>query len=66
MPANYSPAKLSEAPHKIILMTYPRIFGYAFNPLSVYFVYNQDETLIGMRRSAEHFWGVIPMLQSRK
>lgn len=39
-------ADLPEAPERIILMTYPRIFGYAFNPLSVYYVYGKDDQLI--------------------
>lgn len=39
-------AELAEEPARIILMTYPRIFGYAFNPLSVYYVYNNQEVLI--------------------
>tara|TARA_R110000868_G_scaffold189300_1_gene432225 strand:+ start:31621 stop:32403 length:783 start_codon:yes stop_codon:yes gene_type:complete len=29
----------------IRLLCYPRMFGYAFNPLSVYFCYRRDETL---------------------
>jgi len=33
------------ATHRIKLLCYPRIFGYAFNPLSVYFCYNAEEKL---------------------
>lgn len=29
----------------IRLLCYPRVFGYVFNPLSVYFCYDRDETL---------------------
>lgn len=39
-------ADLKTAPNRILLMTYPRIFGYAFNPLSVYYAYDADEHLI--------------------
>tara|TARA_B100001123_G_scaffold412321_1_gene509471 strand:- start:2252 stop:3049 length:798 start_codon:yes stop_codon:yes gene_type:complete len=31
---------------KIKLLCYPRVFGYGFNPLSVYFCYDKDEKLI--------------------
>ena len=30
---------------RIELLCYPRLFGYVFNPLSVYFCYRRDETL---------------------
>lgn len=33
------------ATHRIKLLCYPRILGYAFNPLSVYFCYNADDQL---------------------
>jgi len=35
----------NQATHRIRLLCYPRILGYAFNPLSVYFCYNQDDQL---------------------
>ncbi|MCW9053779.1 MAG: DUF1365 domain-containing protein [Motiliproteus sp.] len=35
----------SRATHRIRLLCYPRILGYAFNPLSVYFCYDHDEQL---------------------
>src|SRR5207247_5088611 len=28
---------------RVLLLCYPRLFGYAFNPLSVYFCYRADE-----------------------
>ena len=31
---------------QIKLLCYPRIFGYVFNPLSVFFIYNQSSELI--------------------
>lgn len=41
-----SEAGLEAEPRRILLMTYPRIFGYAFNPLSVYYAYDDEEHLI--------------------
>lgn len=35
----------SDAGHRIEILCYPRILGYVFNPLSVYFCYDQDEQL---------------------
>lgn len=32
---------------KVLLITTPRVFGYAFNPVSFYFIYNLDSELIG-------------------
>lgn len=37
--------RLESAGHKIKLLCYPRILGYAFNPLSVYFCYNKSDQL---------------------
>lgn len=34
-----------DAGHTIKLLCYPRILGYAFNPLSIYFCYNSDNQL---------------------
>ena len=33
---------------KIKLLCYPRIFGYVFNPLSVFFVYDKNEKLVSI------------------
>ena len=33
---------------KIKLLCYPRIFGYVFNPLSIFFVYNSKSSLIAI------------------
>lgn len=35
----------AHATHRIELLCYPRILGYVFNPLSVYFCYDQQQTL---------------------
>jgi len=36
---------LEEATYKIYLQTMPRILGYVFNPLSVFFCFNKDHKL---------------------
>ncbi len=33
---------------RIKLLCYPRIFGYVFNPLSVFFIYDKNEKLISI------------------
>ncbi len=33
------------APHKIMLLAYPRIFGFVFNPIANYFCYDQNGAL---------------------
>ena len=33
---------------KIKLLCYPRILGYVFNPLSIFFVYNNQEQLVSI------------------
>lgn len=37
--------QLSKAKHKIKLLCFPRILGYAFNPLSLWYCYGEDEKL---------------------
>jgi len=36
---------LSNAKHKIKLLCFPRILGYAFNPLSLWYCYGEDDSL---------------------
>ncbi len=33
------------APHRVLLMAYPRLMGFVFNPLSVYFCYDKADAL---------------------
>jgi DUF1365 family protein len=40
-------AGLDERPERIALLCYPRVLGYAFNPISVYFAYGVAGDLIG-------------------
>ena len=42
---------------KIKLLCYPRIFGYVFNPLSVFFVYDSEERLISILYEVKNTFG---------
>ncbi len=42
---------------KIKLLCYPRIFGYVFNPLSVFFVYNNSNNLISILYEVKNTFG---------
>jgi len=42
---------------KIKLLCYPRIFGYVFNPLSVFYIYNADEKLISILYEVKNTFG---------
>ena len=42
---------------KIKLLCYPRILGYVFNPLSVFFVYNQNDKLISILYEVKNTFG---------
>ena len=42
---------------KIKLLCYPRIFGYVFNPLSVFFVYDSQENLISILYEVKNTFG---------
>ena len=42
---------------KIKLLCYPRIFGYVFNPLSVFFIYNSYEKLISILYEVKNTFG---------
>ena len=42
---------------KIKLLCYPRIFGYVFNPLSVFYVYNKNEELISILYEVKNTFG---------
>ena len=35
--------KITIKPHKIVLITTPKLFGWAFNPVSFYYIYDQNE-----------------------
>jgi len=42
---------------KIKLLCYPRILGYVFNPLSVFFIYNRNEKLISILYEVKNTFG---------
>ena len=42
---------------KIKLLCYPRIFGYVFNPLSIFFVYDRDDNLISILYEVKNTFG---------
>ena len=42
---------------KIKLLCYPRIFGYVFNPLSVFFIYDQNSRLISILYEVKNTFG---------
>jgi DUF1365 family protein len=42
---------------KIKLLCYPRIFGYVFNPLSIFFVYNNKNSLISILYEVKNTFG---------
>jgi uncharacterized protein len=39
-------AGLTEPASRVLLLCYPRLLGFVFNPISVYFAYDETETLI--------------------
>jgi DUF1365 family protein len=55
-----------EKPSRVLLLCYPRILGYVFNPLSTYFAYDKDNklmaTLYEVRNTfGEHHTYVMPI-----
>jgi len=44
-------------PHKVLLMTHPRLFGYAFNPVSFYFCLNEKDQLISVLAEVNNTFG---------
>lgn len=48
---------LSRAQHKIQLLCFPRILGYAFNPLSLWYCYGEDEQLYAIIAEVRNTFG---------
>ena len=42
---------------KIMLLCYPRIFGYVFNPLSIFFIYDENNYLISILYEVKNTFG---------
>lgn len=41
-------AGVEEAPTRVLLLCYPRVLGFVFNPLATYFIYGEADRLIGV------------------
>ena len=54
---NLSSKKINTDNIKIKLLCYPRIFGYVFNPLSVFFVYDNNDNLISILYEVKNTFG---------
>ena len=50
-------AGLAEPAARILLLAYPRIFGYVFNPISVYFAYDRAGRLVALIYSVRNTFG---------
>lgn len=50
-------AGIERAPARILLLAYPRILGYAFNPISVFFAYDNEENLVALIYSVRNTFG---------
>ena len=54
---NLKENKINTENIKIKLLCYPRILGYVFNPLSVFYIYNNDEKLISVLYEVKNTFG---------
>jgi len=54
---NLSNNNISTEKIKIKLLCYPRILGYVFNPLSIFFIYDKDENLISILYEVKNTFG---------
>jgi DUF1365 family protein len=50
-------AGLAEEPARVMLLCYPRVLGFVFNPLSIYFAYAADGRLIGVHYEVRNTFG---------
>jgi uncharacterized protein len=50
-------AGLEKRASRVLLLAYPRIFGYVFNPLSVYFAYDEDDRLVALIYGVRNTFG---------
>ena len=50
-------AGFGEPAARILLLAYPRIFGYVFNPISVYFAYDANGRLIALIYAVRNTFG---------
>jgi len=54
---NLNDNKINSKNIKIKLLCYPRIFGYVFNPLSVFYIYNENEKLVCILYEVKNTFG---------
>ena len=54
---NLKENKINSDNIKIKLLCYPRILGYVFNPLSVFYIYDKDEKLISILYEVKNTFG---------
>ena len=54
---NLSENEINTKDIKIKLLCYPRILGYVFNPLSVFYIYDNDEKLISILYEVKNTFG---------
>lgn len=52
-----SDAGLSDAGHRIVLLCYPRVLGYVFNPISAYFCYDAEGHLAALIYEVNNTYG---------
>ncbi len=50
-------AGLSDPPARVLLLCYPRVLGYVFNPLSVYFAYDAADRLVALVYEVRNTFG---------
>lgn len=64
-------AGLTTAPHRVTLLCYPRVLGYVFNPLSVYFAFGATGQVMALIYEVRNTFGdmhsyVIPVSAAHK
>lgn len=55
--AAFARAGLATPPHRILLLCYPRVLGFTFNPLAVYFAYDTAGQLVGVLYEVRNTFG---------
>lgn len=50
-------AGLERPAARVLLLSYPRVFGYVFNPISVWFAYGQDGDLVALIYAVRNTFG---------
>lgn len=50
-------AGLERPAHRVLLLAYPRVFGYVFNPISVYFAYAEDGAPVALIYAVRNTFG---------